>query len=446
MDITSSGGAGRDRFEFVGVGKSDQRIVGRLDDFDPSRDSIWVDGQRVDLRDPPDNVRVVGYNGQQWLLIDERILYCLEGARHRSPTIAADGRNADESQEDHFIDWPAAWSRGVPLSATISYTNPFNAVPSGYVPAPPDRLNMISASSVTANGTAGADWINGQQNVDNILLGHGGRDYVWGNRGDDTISGGGGADTLDGFLGNDLIYGNAGNDVIDGNKSHDRIFGGWGRDTISGGVDNDRISGGPGADLIFGGSEQDRLIGDGGADRLLGGPGADTLLGSAGSDRLNGGAGHDRLFGGSHADLLVGDEGRDRLEGGSGADRLMGGSGHDRLLGGEGPDRMWGGDGEDSFVFRTIADAPRAGDRGDVILDFQSGWDRLDLSAIDADRSRAGDQDFDNGGNRSQAHAVWWVRSGDDVILRGDVNGDGRADFAIILSHLSSLAESDITL
>lgn len=439
------GGDGQDRFAFIGVAKSDQRITGRLDDFDPSRDSIWVDGRIVDLRHPPDNVRIVGYAGQQWLLIDERILYGLEGARHRSPTIAADNKNALEFQEDHFIDWPEEWAEGVPQSATITYRDPVNAVPAKYVPARPGNLNEITASDGVAEGTARADEIHGEQNVDNRLRGHGGRDYIWADRGDDTVSGGDGADTLDGFLGKDLLYGNAGDDIIDGNKSHDRIYGGPGRDTLSGGLDNDSISGGLGADLIFGGTEQDRLVGDHGADRIFGGSGADTLIGSVGEDRLRGGAGDDRIFGGGHGDLLIGHGGRDRLEGDAGADHLIGGSGRDTLAGGRGPDLLTGGAGADSFVFHAIQDAPRGSER-DVITEFGFGDDKLHLTDMDADVSQSGDQAFSFSGQRPSAHSLWWVRSGDDVILRGDVTGDGRADFAIELSDLSSLRENDILL
>ena len=78
------GGHGKDKFVFSGVAANDQRIIGRIDDFDPSRDTIWIDDQQINFQDLPDNVRIVAYKGQQWILINERVLYALEGARHDS--------------------------------------------------------------------------------------------------------------------------------------------------------------------------------------------------------------------------------------------------------------------------------------------------------------------------------------------------------------------------
>jgi Ca2+-binding RTX toxin-like protein len=439
------GGQGNDRFEFIGLGGSNQRVIGRIDDFDPSRDTIWVDGQLVDLYDPPENVRVVALNGQQWLLIDERILYSLDGARHRSATVAADGKNADELQEDHFIDWPRQWSKHVPQSATVRYHDPVNAVPEKYFEDVPGDRNRISASSKLVEGTSGADFILGAQNVDNLMRGGQGGDYIWANRGDDTINGGAGADTIDGFFGNDVIYGQYGKDIINGNKSHDLIYGGPGNDTISGGLDNDTIHGGIGWDLVFGGSEHDKVFGNAGNDRLFGGPGNDTIFGSNGHDKLYGDFGNDILRGGSHNDLLDGGSGHDRLAGGTGEDSLTGGWGQDLLLGGEGVDLLRGGPGEDTFIFHSPRDAP-TGRTKDTIVDFQRGIDTLDLHVMDANVSRRGNQAFDFSDSGPAAHSVWVVRHQDHVILRGDVTGDGNADFAIKFLNESDLREADILM
>lgn len=61
-----------------------------------------------------------------------------------------------------------------------------------------------------------------------------------------------------------------------------------------------------------------------------------------------------------------------RLIGAAGKDVLLGGSANDVLNGGAGDDVLHGGAGADRFIFT-------AGSASDVILDFQSGVDRLDL-------------------------------------------------------------------
>lgn len=439
------GNDGADRFEFVGIAASDQRILGRIDDFDYSRDSIWLDGVRLNLLAPPDNVRIVEYRGQQWLLIDERILYGLEGARHHSMTVPADGKNADEMQEDHFVDWPEEWAAGVPQSATVSYANPVNFVPQQYFADAPAYLNRIVVSDVSASGTLGADSILGGQNVNNEINGQDGHDYIWSNRGDDTVRGGGGDDTVDGFLGNDVLYGGNGNDIIDGNKSHDLIYGGAGRDIISGGSDDDTVYGGDDADVIFGGSEQDRLIGGGGDDMLLGCTGDDTLIGSTGDDSLRGGLGNDILSGEGGGDELFGQNGNDYLHGGDGADSLIGGSGRDTLVGGQGADTMSGGPDTDCFVFRSAGEAV-TGDTVNVVLDFQRGAEKIVMTLVDADVSLAGNQVLNFSGNSAAANSVWWVRDQGDVMLRADVDGDAQQDFEVHLLGVSALGSSDLVL
>ncbi|WP_234450686.1 M10 family metallopeptidase C-terminal domain-containing protein [Paracoccus sp. MC1862] len=64
-----------------------------------------------------------------------------------------------------------------------------------------------------------------------------------------------------------------------------------------------------------------------------------------------------------------------RLIGAAGKDVLLGGSAADILNGGAGNDVLHGGAGADRFVFT-------AGSASDVILDFQSGLDRLDLQGL----------------------------------------------------------------
>ncbi|MEM9716464.1 MAG: M10 family metallopeptidase C-terminal domain-containing protein [Pseudomonadota bacterium] len=75
-------------------------------------------------------------------------------------------------------------------------------------------------------------------------------------------------------------------------------------------------------------------------------------------------------------DALVGGAGDDLLDGRGGSDHLSGGVGDDILIDGAGKDYLTGGEGADVFVF--VEDGRR-----DVILDFEHGTDRIDLSGID---------------------------------------------------------------
>ena len=76
----------------------------------------------------------------------------------------------------------------------------------------------------------------------------------------------------------------------------------------------------------------------------------------------------------------IGGSGNDLLIGNSADNVLKGGAGNDIIYGGGGADTLWGGTGSDVFVFGAVSDsAPGA---ADIIMDFQSGIDKIDVSAI----------------------------------------------------------------
>ncbi|RJL07998.1 calcium-binding protein [Paracoccus siganidrum] len=295
--------------------------------------------------------------------------------------------------------------------------------------------NVFDLVLPARNGTAQDDRIAGTQTAD-IINGRAGDDWLAGHRGDDRLTGGLGNDTLLGGAGNDTLLGGAGRDQLQGGAGDDLLRGGAGNDTLNGGAGHDRLEGGAGNDILRGAA---------GRDTLLGGNGNDSLHGGQGADRLLGGNGNDRLFGQAGNDLLQGGAGNDLLDGGAGNDTLRGGAGQDRLIGGAGSDVLYGGAGADIFVFRAPSDSPVGAGR-DRIMDFQRGLDRLDLRQIDADTGLAGNQSLAFSGTAAAAHSVWYARAGENLILRGDVDGDGRADFAIELAGLSQLAETDFLL
>lgn len=205
-----------------------------------------------------------------------------------------------------------------------------------------------------------------------------------------------------------------------------------------------RIVGTGAADRVRGTVFSDDIVGLGGDDRIGGGGGGDMLWGYAGNDTITAGPGHDRLYGGDGDDYLRSGTGSDRLVGGDGADRLIGEGGSDTFFGGRGRDVISGGADSDVFVFRTRPDAG-IGQGRDVITDFQQGLDRIDLSVLDGDLTRAGNQGFDfiGGGRFSATAGELNYRSN---VLSADVNGDARVDFQIEIENGVALSAADFIL
>lgn len=174
-----------------------------------------------------------------------------------------------------------------------------------------------------------------------------------------------------------------------------------------------------------------------------------TFTGTAFADRIGGRGGNDTIDGMGGNDTITGELGNDRLTGGTGADRLFGGVGADRLIGGAGRDVMAGGatDGAtDVFVFASSTDSRTGATTRDVIQNFVSGRDDIDLSGIDANTTRSGNQAFTFNGTTAKANAVWFVDIGSDLVLRGDITGDGRADFEIQIANLNLIRAGDFLL
>jgi Ca2+-binding RTX toxin-like protein len=76
--------------------------------------------------------------------------------------------------------------------------------------------------------------------------------------------------------------------------------------------------------------------------------------------------------------------------GSDGGDTIYGDDGDNVIAGGRGNDNLMGFGGADTFVYLAQPDF-----RGDKILDFsESDGDTVDISAIDADLTKAGDHAF----------------------------------------------------
>ncbi len=127
--------------------------------------------------------------------------------------------------------------------------------------------------------------------TNNNLTGTGNRDFMIGNRGDDTISGVGNADVL---------IGGQGNDLLEGGPDADRLDGGNGQDTASYASSGGAVTINLQSRTAQGGDAQgdnlrniENVIGSGSSDSLTGDTGSNVLDGRGGNDDLKGGLGND---------------------------------------------------------------------------------------------------------------------------------------------------------
>ena len=281
-------------------------------------------------------------------------------------------------------------------------------------------------------------------NVENLVLTGTAAINGTGNALANTLTGNAGANILSGGMGNDTYVIGAGDRVVEAAGAgidtvrtamsytlvanvENLVLLGVGNFNGTGNLLNNLLQGNTGNNNLNGGAGSDRIFGGLGNDTLLGGLGFDTLSGDAGNDYLSGGAGNDSLLGGLGNDTLNGDAGTDFLTGGGGTDIMRGGTERD------------------VFVFNGVADS-RAGAARDRILDFVSGLDDIDLRLLDANSSLAGDQAFAFRGTVAAANSVWYVQQGANALVRADVNGDGLADFELLLNGVSRLTAADFML
>ena len=286
-----------------------------------------------------------------------------------------------------------------------------------------------------------------------------------GTRWGDTITDSSGDNTLNGARGNDFLNAAAGgDDTVNAGEGRDEIYFGTeftGADTVDGGAGNDQLSlqgdyaGASalvlGADTLAEVEEIVLMRGSGGIfhdysitthDANVA-PG-ETLTVDGASLR----AGEDLAFDGSAETdgqfRIVGGRGADALTGGAGADELRGGRGADTLAGGGGADELSGNEGADTFRYDDVSDS--AIGSADRIRDFAPGTDTIDLSGIDADTGAAGDQGFSWIGSSAFSGTAGELRAervGGTWQVSGDVDGDGAADFLILVTAPPSLSASD---
>jgi len=131
----------------------------------------------------------------------------------------------------------------------------------------------------------------------------------------------------------------------------------------------------------------------------------------------------------------IGGSGNDLLIGNSASNELKGGAGNDIIYGAGGADKLWGGSGSDTFVYAASSDSkPGASDQ---IMDFVSGLNKIDLTAI----TKGAGLHFVNSFSGAAGDAVL-TTSGGNSLLSVDFSGHGVADF--IVSTVGQAAVTDI--
>lgn len=153
----------------------------------------------------------------------------------------------------------------------------------------------------------------------------------------------------------------------------------------------------------------------------------------------------EQATGGGGDDSLTGNNADNVLRGGGGLDTLRGGLGNDRLEGGAGGDVfVFGGLGESEAYAMRSDGRKLAPDR---LVDFESGSDRIDLSAIDAIRATEANDAFTWLGAAAFTGVAGQLRAevyGGQLHILGDMDGDLRADLHIIAGGTQILASDFI--
>lgn len=295
-----------------------------------------------------------------------------------------------------------------------------------------DRIDLFSAATV--DGGAGNDRFNIRGGSNHVVDGAIGDDtfVFYGAVTGEDLSGGEGNDRflangvtvsgeIDGGAGNDLFYGFAGSQVrLAGGAGDDvyRVLSASGPEIVeNAGEGKDTVQVARGISFTLGDNLENLRVADG-----LGSGEDATLTGNALANLITGSSGRDSMYGMDGNDVLLGGAGNDTIDAGAGNDRVVGGLGFDLL---------YGGAGSDVFTYNSVAESSSS--QWDEIDDFDLSHDRIDLSAIDADTTMPGKQDFVWGGT-GVGHLQTGTFIGTDLVA--DTNGDGQWDLYIYLGDL----------
>ena len=343
-----------------------------------------------------------------------------------------------------------------------------------------ENLLLTGTAAVNATGNAFANALTGNTAA-NTLDGGNGNDILIGGLGADSMIGGGGNDTygVDNALDSVVELAGGGTDRIDSSVSYSLALldnvenltltgtlansatGNAFANTLTGNAAANTLDGGDGNDILIGGLGADSMIGGGGNDAFVVDNALDSVVELAGggtADRVNSSISYslalldnveNLLLTGTAAITGTGNAFANTLTGNAAANTLDGGDGSDMLAGGLGVDHLTGGVGIDRFILNSLAESAVGTGLRDVIADFVSGTDKIQLTAIDANSSTAANDAFSligTGAFGNVAGQLRYFADGGDTVLEGDVNGDGVADFQLQLTGNHTFFAADFLL
>ncbi len=133
-----------------------------------------------------------------------------------------------------------------------------------------------------------------------------------------------------------------------------------------------------------------------------------------------------------------------------GKDTLDGDGGDDLLIGGLGKDILTGGSGFDVFIFDEAIESTKSANR-DVITDFhRAEGDKIGLVNIDANsKTPLTNETFKFTGTNDFTHKagqLHYVKHSGYLMVEGDIDGNGKADFQIEVHGATKLIAGDFGL
>jgi Ca2+-binding RTX toxin-like protein len=269
--------------------------------------------------------------------------------------------------------------------------------------------------------------------------------------------------------GDDEIISTTGINRIAGEAGNDRITLGMDKNFVEGGIGNDTIISGPSLGLADGNLSY--IDGGAGIDKvdfsnLQGGIVVDFDRGFFRNDDFDygfllnvenviGTSYNDVINAGKLGNVIDGGGGNDIIRAGKGSDAVYGGAGDDTLDGQNGVDVLTGGTGRDYFEFSSgIADIGKTATKCDTITDFTSGEDHIFLNfdlnsktaGVNVNFIFLGNGNFTKHAGEVRYSNVYNVKGESFILVQGDTNGDGNADFVIKLLGVSSLEDIDFVI
>jgi Ca2+-binding RTX toxin-like protein len=355
------------------------------------------------------------------------------------------------------------------------------------------NFSTIRGLIQSLGNTDGADGQYRAQSVERVL-GTNNADVMTGGSNQVSFYGGAGADTLTGGTQNDVLDGGIGADAMAGGRGNDKFYvdnvgdtvtevANGGNDTVFAAIDF-ALSAGNQVETIrsdgnslelFGNELRQRIHGDSGSNDLHDGGGAgDVLIGKAGDDEYYLDSADTKIREGKnngtdvvyvddfdynlrdnwHVEFLAAMDplttGDFDLTGNKRDNTIVGNDGDNVIIGGKGNDEMFGNGGADTFQINEYAN----GKNRDVIVDFESGVDMIELKSsvftkigagvVDANEFRVNDTGLAE--NRTD-RLIYNETTGELFYdQNGSRNGDSNSVLVATLTNLELITIDDLLI